>query len=89
MVYKRNIIDIRNSVYLKKSCRISYIKKTTKQVKEYNINVKSYYVKRDTKQVLIFAVDIDEKKQKTFLLNNILNVIILDNKNDEKQIKIN
>ena len=89
MIYKKNIVDIRNSVLNKKSCRISYIKKTTKQLKSYDINVKSYYVKRDTKQILVFAVDLSDYRQKTFLLKNILSVIELNKQNTEKQIKIN
>lgn len=89
MVYKKNIIAIRNCVYNGNSIRISYIKKSTKELKNYDINIKSYYIKRDTHQTLIFAVDLSDSKQKTFLLNNIMNVEQLNKKNDQKDIKIN
>lgn len=89
MIYKRNITDIRNSVLNKKICRISYIKKTTKQIKQYFIDVKSYYINRDTKQCLIFAIDRNDLRQKTFLLCNVLSVQRTDMKSEVKQFKIN
>ena len=89
LVYKKNIIALRNSVTSKKSCSISYIKKTTNELKDYLINVKSYYIKRDTKKILVVAVDLNDLRQKTFLLDNIVNVKITQNINDLQHIKIN
>lgn len=89
LVYKKNIIALRNSVTSKKSCSISYIKKSNRELKDYLINVKAYYIKRDTKKVLLVAIDLNDLKQKTFLLDNIVSVEIVQKINNLQNIQIN
>lgn len=77
--YKGVIIKLRKASKNKNICKISYLKKTTNQIKQYYIIVSSYYIRFDTRQTIIMSLDIkDRKRIKTFMLNNIQNVQITD-----------
>ena len=76
---KGSIIKLRKADKTKNICEISYLKKTTNQIKQYYIVMSSYYIRFDTRQTIIMALDVkDRKRLKTFILNNIQNVQITD-----------
>lgn len=85
--YKSKIILLRKSARLGKICKISYLKKSTNEIKEYELVITSYYIRFDNRQTIVYAKDINDKRRngiKTFFLDNIENVEITDNKIDEE-----
>lgn len=91
LVYKNNIIKLRNNFDSNCCSNITYIKKTTQQVKQYLIQLHTYYYNRQKKQVVIIAKDVNSNKNftKTFILDNILNVEKSNRKVQTKNLKIN
>lgn len=91
--YKSKIILLRKSTRLGRTCLVSYVKKSTGEIKEYELALKSYYIRFDNKQTIIYAKDVNDKRRngvKTFFLDNIENVEITDNKiNDEINVILN
>lgn len=91
LVYKKNIILLRNNFNDGFCSKITYIKKTTKQVKEYQIQLHTYYFNRQKKQVVIIAKDTKQNRNftKTFILDNVLKVEKSYKKIETKNLKIN
>lgn len=91
LVYKKNIILLRNNFNDDCCSKITYIKKTTQQVKQYQIQLHTYYYNRQKKQVIVIAKDIHSNKSftKTFILDNILKVEKSNIKVETNNLKIN
>lgn len=91
LVYKKHIILLRNNFNDGYCSNITYIKKTTQQVKQYQIQLHTYYYNRQKKQVVIIAKDVNSNKNynKTFILDNILKVEKSSKRVQTDNLKIN
>lgn len=91
LVYKKNIVLLRNNFNDGFCSLITYVKKKTKQVKQYQIQLHTYYYNRQKNEFVIIAKDVNSNNSftKTYLLNNVLSVEKSNRKVETKNLKIN
>lgn len=88
LLYKQHIICLRNNTENGFYSLITYIKKSTQQVKQYQIDLYAYYFNRYSNQFVLLAKN-NMEQTKTFLLKNILKVQQGREKNKKTLYKLN
>lgn len=88
LLYKKHIINLRNNIQGGFYSNITYIKKTTQQVKQYQIELYAYYFDRNKKQFILLAKNGNDI-MKTFMLKNVLDVKVGRIKNTKTLYKLN